>query len=627
MIGYCMEIGLPHERQRPRSTSHETIGILSRHAMRRPQRGQVEGGWKRERCFLSSLASRRMHTLRKLPRHSPQSPAATTRIGSTATRHLVEQDPRRHGDVKRLGALRERDRHALRRDGVELRADARAFVAHDHGDRPLPLLSSLVPQGAMQRDAVRGGGPERHVVLPRPGDEAGVVEHHDRMPERRPHRGTQRLGAGRVRRAPQHDRSDGAEGVRRADQRADVPGILNGVDHQRHPAPPERQIVLAPAAWLDHAENPLRRVGISELQEGARPHLFDRHGVPLQLGDERRPAGGAREVGRHEGAPEREPRRERLLHQPDALDERESPPPSGLAALKIADRRLQITGYGFPRAVAAPCGSSICEGPLHGRYVKIALTIAGSDSGGGAGIQADLKTFHQFGVFGTSVITAVTAQNTVGVRAWEPVSIDLVTRQLDAVADDLPPTATKSGMLGSASLVETVADGIARRRLPNYVLDPVMIATSGDRLLDRDAERLVVRRLVPLATVVTPNLDEAGVLVGGEVRTPDDMERAGRALVRLGARAAPPDASLDRASRRPRLTAPAVRSQPPSPLGWRTAARSSAPWRTRSTSCTGRLPPRLGWAGDTDPSTTSSPRRRGRPQTGSSLPEVPTRPQ
>jgi len=206
--------------------------------------------------------------------------------------------------------------------------------------------------------------------------------------------------------------------------------------------------------------------------------------------------------------------------------------------LEIAYRRLQITGDESPRAFSAAAEHSICEEAWDGRYVKIALTIAGSDSGGGAGIQADLKTFHQFGVFGTSVITAVTAQNTVGVRAWEPVSIDLVTRQLDAVADDLPPAATKSGMLGSASLVETVADGIARRRLPNYVLDPVMIATSGDRLLDRDAERLVVRRLVPLATVVTPNLDEAAVLVGGEVRTPADMERAGRALVRLGARAA-----------------------------------------------------------------------------------------
>jgi len=206
--------------------------------------------------------------------------------------------------------------------------------------------------------------------------------------------------------------------------------------------------------------------------------------------------------------------------------------------LEIAYRRLQITGDEPPRAFPAATAHSICEEAWDGRYVKIALTIAGSDSGGGAGIQADLKTFHQFGVFGTSVITAVTAQNTVGVRAWDPVSVELVTRQLDALADDLPPAAVKSGMLGSAALVDAVADGIARRRLPNYVLDPVMIATSGDRLLDRDAERLIVRRLVPLATLVTPNLDEAAVLVGGSVRTPDDMERAGRALLQLGARAA-----------------------------------------------------------------------------------------
>jgi hydroxymethylpyrimidine/phosphomethylpyrimidine kinase len=170
--------------------------------------------------------------------------------------------------------------------------------------------------------------------------------------------------------------------------------------------------------------------------------------------------------------------------------------------------------------------------------VKIALTIAGSDSGGGAGIQADLKTFHQFGVFGTSVVTAVTAQNTVGVRAWEAVAVQLVTSQLDAVADDLPPVAVKSGMLGSAAIVATIADGITRRALPNYVLDPVMVATSGDRLLDADAERLIAQRLVPLATLVTPNLDEAEVLTAETVRTPDEMERAGRALVRLGAKAA-----------------------------------------------------------------------------------------
>jgi hydroxymethylpyrimidine/phosphomethylpyrimidine kinase len=170
--------------------------------------------------------------------------------------------------------------------------------------------------------------------------------------------------------------------------------------------------------------------------------------------------------------------------------------------------------------------------------VKIALTIAGSDSGGGAGIQADLKTFHQFGVFGTSVVCAVTAQNTLGVRGWSALPAALVRQQLDAVADDLPPAAVKTGMLGSAELVETVAAGIAERHLPHYVLDPVMVATSGDRLLDRDAERLIAERLAPLATVVTPNLDEAGILVGREIATPAAMERAGRDLVARGAQAA-----------------------------------------------------------------------------------------
>jgi hydroxymethylpyrimidine/phosphomethylpyrimidine kinase len=170
--------------------------------------------------------------------------------------------------------------------------------------------------------------------------------------------------------------------------------------------------------------------------------------------------------------------------------------------------------------------------------MNIVLTIAGSDSGGGAGIQADLKTFHQFGVFGTSVITAVTAQNTVGVRAWEPVSIGLVRAQMEALAADLPPRAVKSGMLGSAELVEGVAEGIRRHGFPNYVLDPVMVATSGDRLLNRDAERLIRVRLVPLAAVVTPNLDEATILMEDDVRTPAQMEKAGHALVSHGARAA-----------------------------------------------------------------------------------------
>jgi len=170
--------------------------------------------------------------------------------------------------------------------------------------------------------------------------------------------------------------------------------------------------------------------------------------------------------------------------------------------------------------------------------VRLALTIAGSDSGGGAGIQADLKTFHQFGVFGTTVLTAVTAQNTRGVQGWQAVPVDLVIRQLDAVAGDLPPLAMKTGMLASGEIVEAVAAGIVRHRLPNYVLDPVMVATSGDRLLQPDAARLMAQRLVPLAALITPNLDEAAILLDEEVSNPDQMARAAAALVKLGARAA-----------------------------------------------------------------------------------------
>jgi hydroxymethylpyrimidine/phosphomethylpyrimidine kinase len=170
--------------------------------------------------------------------------------------------------------------------------------------------------------------------------------------------------------------------------------------------------------------------------------------------------------------------------------------------------------------------------------MRIALTIAGSDSGGGAGLQADLKTFHQFGVFGTSAVTAVTAQNTAQVLDWLALPAALVGRQIDALAADLPPDAVKSGMLGSAEITETVARRIAEHGLPNYVLDPVMVATSGDRLLDRDAETLIARRLVPLAALVTPNLNEAEILIEDTVRTPDQMERAGHLLVELGARAA-----------------------------------------------------------------------------------------
>ena len=170
--------------------------------------------------------------------------------------------------------------------------------------------------------------------------------------------------------------------------------------------------------------------------------------------------------------------------------------------------------------------------------MRIALTIAGSDSGGGAGIQADLKTFHRFGVFGTSVVTAITAQNTRGVAAWTATTPELVTAQLDAVATDLRPAAVKSGMLASRAVIEAVADGLRRHALAPYVLDPVLIATSGDALADTDAADAIGRRLLPLAALITPNLDETERLTGATVRDVGAMGRAARDLVARGARAA-----------------------------------------------------------------------------------------
>jgi hydroxymethylpyrimidine kinase/phosphomethylpyrimidine kinase len=170
--------------------------------------------------------------------------------------------------------------------------------------------------------------------------------------------------------------------------------------------------------------------------------------------------------------------------------------------------------------------------------LPVALTIAGSDSGGGAGIQADLKTFHAFGVFGTSAITAITAQDTRGVHGVHAVPVDLVRRQIEVVADDLRPAAFKTGMLATAELVEAVAAAIRELRLPRYVLDPVMVATSGDRLLDRDAESAVSDLLLPLAALVTPNLDEARLLAGRAVEGEADMLAVANALVERGAEAA-----------------------------------------------------------------------------------------
>jgi hydroxymethylpyrimidine/phosphomethylpyrimidine kinase len=171
--------------------------------------------------------------------------------------------------------------------------------------------------------------------------------------------------------------------------------------------------------------------------------------------------------------------------------------------------------------------------------MNIALTIAASDSGGGAGIQADLKTFQRFGVFGVSAVTAITAQNTLGVRQWESVSPRMVRAQIEAVAADLFPAAFKTGMLGTAAVARAVVKGITDNSLANYVFDPVMIATSGARLADDDVLRIMRDELLPLASIVTPNAAEAAQLTGRPIRSPEDAERAADHLVnQLGAGAA-----------------------------------------------------------------------------------------
>ncbi len=167
-----------------------------------------------------------------------------------------------------------------------------------------------------------------------------------------------------------------------------------------------------------------------------------------------------------------------------------------------------------------------------------ALTIAGSDSGGGAGIQADLKTFAAHGVYGTSAIAALTAQNTQAVLGVYPVPADFVVAQIDAVASDIEIHAAKTGMLASPDVVEAVAAALARWAFQHLVVDPVMVAKSGDQLLAESAVHSVRRSLIPLATVVTPNRMEAEVLLGRSVRTRDDARDAARRLVDLGARAA-----------------------------------------------------------------------------------------
>jgi len=168
--------------------------------------------------------------------------------------------------------------------------------------------------------------------------------------------------------------------------------------------------------------------------------------------------------------------------------------------------------------------------------VPSALTIAGSDSGGGAGIQADLKTFAALGVYGTSALTAITAQNTVAVTAVHEIPADIIAAQIQAVISDIGADAVKTGMLSSIAIVEVVAQELRRHRVERLVVDPVMVAKSGDSLLREEAVEALRTQLLPLALVVTPNIPEAEVLTGMTIASHQDMRRAAEQIVGMGAR-------------------------------------------------------------------------------------------
>ncbi|WP_054024089.1 bifunctional hydroxymethylpyrimidine kinase/phosphomethylpyrimidine kinase [Bacillus sp. FJAT-28004] len=165
-----------------------------------------------------------------------------------------------------------------------------------------------------------------------------------------------------------------------------------------------------------------------------------------------------------------------------------------------------------------------------------ALTIAGSDSGGGAGIQADLKTFQELGTYGMSVITAVTAQNTLGVQGIYPLDAEAIRNQLDSIGEDLEPSAIKTGMLFSAEIIKIVAEKIKQYNWHNLIIDPVMVAKGGSPLLQQEAIQTLIKHLLPLALITTPNIPEAELIARMPIRTLSDREEAARILNQMGSR-------------------------------------------------------------------------------------------
>lgn len=211
---------------------------------------------------------------------------------------------------------------------------------------------------------------------------------------------------------------------------------------------------------------------------------------------------------------------------------------------------------------------------------KHVLTIAGSDSGGGAGIQADLKTFSALGCFGMSAITALTAQNTVAVTGIYPVPADFVAKQIDAVISDFGVDAVKIGMLNTPDIIKTIANKLKEYKVKNIVLDPVMIAKSGDKLLQDDSINALKEKLIPLARVITPNIPEAEVLTGETIKDRKDLEKVAQKLLELG-----PEAVLVKGGHFENAESPDCLILKNGKILWLEAKRIDSP-NTHGTGCT-----------------------------------------
>ena len=254
--------------------------------------------------------------------------------------------------------------------------------------------------------------------------------------------------------------------------------------------------------------------------------------------------------------------------------------------------------------------------------MKTALTIAGSDSSGGAGIQADIKTMTANGVYAMSAVTALTAQNTTGVYGILESTPEFLASQLDCIFTDIFPDAVKTGMVSSTGLIQVIADKLKQYQARNIVVDPVMIATSGSRLISEEAVEALKSQLLPLAAVLTPNIPEAEVLSGLTISGPEDMERVAREIGErygcavlckgghdLNGRMGAANGSADAGSITPTPTGQAARSPVPSPPIWRRAATWRRRWSGRRSISRGRCPPCLTWGRAAAPWTTSFPSR------------------